>query len=150
MKKFVSLAALSAILLFFTNCGDDPVSAGQNYLDENAKRDGVIVTDSGLQYEVLNEGTGDSPQSNSTVVVHYRGTLIDGTQFDSSYDRGEPATFRVDQVIAGWTEALQLMKVGSEYRLVIPPSLGYGNRGSGALIGPDEVLVFHVELLDIQ
>ena len=122
---------------------------GQKFLDENAKRDGVTVTESGLQYEVITEGSGDKPTAASTVKTHYHGTLIDGTVFDSSYDRGEPVEFPVGGVIKGWTEALQLMSVGSKWRLTIPYQLAYGEQGAGGAIGPFQTLVFDVELLDI-
>lgn len=122
---------------------------GETYLAENAKREGIVTLASGLQYEILNEGTGDKPSRESTVRTHYHGTLIDGTVFDSSYQRGEPAEFPVGGVIAGWTEALQLMPVGSKWRLHIPYQLAYGERGAGASIPPFAALVFDVELLDI-
>lgn len=122
---------------------------GEAFLAENAKRDEVTVTDSGLQYEVLTAGDGDKPQATSTVRTHYHGTLIDGKVFDSSVDRGEPAEFPVNGVIAGWTEALQMMGVGSKWRLYIPYQLAYGERGAGGAIGPYMALVFDVELLAI-
>jgi len=122
---------------------------GQAFLDDNAKRAEVTVLESGLQYEVLTEGTGEKPSASSTVRTHYHGTLTDGTVFDSSVDRGEPAEFPVNGVIAGWTEALQLMGTGSKWRLTIPYSLAYGERGAGGAIGPYATLVFDVELLDI-
>ncbi len=122
---------------------------GQKFLEENAKRDEVTVTDSGLQYEVLATGDGDKPTKDSTVKTHYHGTLINGDVFDSSYDRGQPAEFPVGGVIAGWTEALQLMTVGSKWRLYVPYNLAYGERGAGGKIGPYSTLVFDVELLDI-
>lgn len=122
---------------------------GENYLAENAKRSEVTVTESGLQYEVLSMGTGEVPSASATVRTHYRGTLTDGKQFDSSYDRGQPAEFPVKGVIAGWTEALQLMPVGSKWRLHIPYQLAYGERGAGADIPPYAALVFDIELLDI-
>ncbi len=122
---------------------------GENFLAENAKREGVTVTASGLQYEILSEGEGDKPTASSTVRTHYHGTLTDGTVFDSSYDRGQPAEFPVNGVIAGWTEALQMMPVGSKWRLTIPYNLAYGERGAGGAIGPYQTLVFDVELLAI-
>jgi FKBP-type peptidyl-prolyl cis-trans isomerase len=123
---------------------------GEKFLAENKKKDGVTTTASGLQYEVLTEGDGPTPKATDQVTVHYRGTLIDGTEFDSSYNRGEPVTFPVQGVIAGWTEALQLMKVGSKYRLFIPSNLAYGERGAGQVIGPNATLIFEVELLEIK
>lgn len=122
---------------------------GQVFLDENAKREGVTVTASGLQYEVLVAGDGDKPTASSTVRTHYHGTLIDGTVFDSSVQRNQPAEFPVNGVIAGWTEALQMMSVGSKWKLTIPYDLAYGERGAGGAIGPYATLVFEVELLDI-
>lgn len=121
-----------------------------NFLRENGLRDGVQTTASGLQYEVISGGEGAKPEAGSKVKVHYRGTLINGAEFDSSYGRGNPATFGVNQVIAGWTEALQLMPVGSKWKLFIPPALAYGERGAGRMIGPNEALVFEVELLEIM
>ena len=122
---------------------------GEQFLAENAKREGVHVTDSGLQYEIITEGTGEQPTRNSTVRTHYHGTLIDGTVFDSSVERGQPAEFPVSGVIAGWTEALQMMKVGAKWKLFIPYQLAYGERGAGSAIGPYTALIFEVELLDI-
>lgn len=122
---------------------------GEAYRRENGQRDGVTTTESGLQYEVITQGDGPRPAATDRVSVNYRGTLIDGTEFDSSYESGEPVTFPLNRVIGGWTEALQLMPVGSKYRLVIPPELGYGERGSGANIGPNATLIFEVELLEI-
>ena len=121
----------------------------QAFLEENKKAAGVVVTDSGLQYEILTEGNGAKPTAESTVRVHYTGSLIDGTVFDSSVKRGTPAEFPVGGVIKGWTEALQLMPVGSKWRLTIPHNLAYGERGAGASIPPFATLVFEVELLDI-
>lgn len=120
------------------------------FLEANRVAEGVITTASGLQYKVVTEGTGPLPTAASTVKVHYRGTLIDGTEFDSSHERGEPATFRVGGVIPGWVEALQLMPVGSTYRLFIPAELAYGERGAGPKIGPNAALIFEVELLSIE
>jgi FKBP-type peptidyl-prolyl cis-trans isomerase FklB len=122
---------------------------GDAFLAENAKREGITVTASGLQYEILKAGEGDKPLASSTVRTHYHGTLIDGSIFDSSVDRGEPAEFPVGGVIAGWTEALQLMPVGSKWRLFVPYQLAYGERGAGGQIGPFTSLVFEVELLAI-
>ena len=120
---------------------------GETFLAANKEKDGVVTTDSGLQYRVIVEGTGEKPTAEDTVRVHYRGTLIDGTEFDSSYARGEPAEFQVNRVIAGWTEALQLMSEGAKWELYIPSDLAYGSRGAGADIGPDAVLIFEVELI---
>jgi FKBP-type peptidyl-prolyl cis-trans isomerase FklB len=123
---------------------------GEKFLAENKKKDGVKTTASGLQYKILKEGSGPSPKETDTVVTNYKGTLIDGTEFDSSYKRNEPATFPVNRVIKGWTEALQLMKPGAKYQLFIPSSLGYGERGAGQLIGPNATLIFEVELLSTK
>ena len=122
---------------------------GELFLTENALRTGVVTLDSGLQYEVIDEGYGISPSAEDEVVVHYKGELIDGTVFDSSYDRGEPAKFFVNQVVPGWVEALQLMPEGSKWKLYIPSDLGYGERGAGQAIGPNAVLIFEVELLEV-
>ena len=123
--------------------------AGEAFLAENAKKDGIKVTASGLQYEVITQGSGAVPTASSKVKTHYHGTLIDGTVFDSSVQRGQPIDFPVNGVIAGWTEALQLMPVGSKWRLFIPHNLAYGERGAGASIAPYSALVFEVELLEI-
>ncbi len=122
---------------------------GEEYLKKNREKEGVKVTASGLQYKVLKEGTGISPKATDFVKVHYRGTLIDGTEFDSSYKRNQPAEFQLNQVIPGWTEGLQLMKVGSKFQLTIPSSLGYGERGNQSIPG-NSVLLFDVELLDVK
>jgi len=122
---------------------------GEAFLAENAKKEGITTTSSGLQYEVITEGSGDIPSASATVRTHYRGTLIDGTEFDSSYSRNDPAEFPVGGVIAGWTEALQLMPVGSKWKLYIPYQLAYGERGAGGSIGPYQALVFEIELLAI-
>jgi FKBP-type peptidyl-prolyl cis-trans isomerase FklB len=127
----------------------DVIAAGENFLKENGQRLEVTVTDSGLQYEVLTQGIGEKPTAQSTVSCHYHGTLVDGTVFDSSVERGQPAEFPVSGVIAGWTEALQLMNVGSKYRLYVPSELAYGERGAGGAIGPYQTLVFDVELLAV-
>jgi FKBP-type peptidyl-prolyl cis-trans isomerase len=125
------------------------LEAGKAYLAENATKEGVVTTPSGLQYLVLTEGTGKSPKAKDTVVVHYRGTLLNGAEFDSSYERREPAEFPLNRVIKGWTEGVQLMKEGSKFRFFIPPNLAYGSRGAGIDIGPNETLVFEVELLKV-
>ena len=124
--------------------------ASEAFLAANAEKDGVVVLDSGLQYKVLEAGEGAKPAADDTVEVHYRGTLIDGTEFDSSYARGESITFPVGGVIAGWTEALQLMPVGSKWELYIPSDLAYGPGGTQGVIGPNQALVFEVELLGIE
>lgn len=124
-------------------------AAGESFLAENAKKEGVVVLPSGLQYQVLKEGNGKKPSATDQVKCHYEGTLIDGTIFDSSYQRNEPATFGLNQVIAGWTEGVQLMSEGSKYRFFIPYNLAYGERGAGAQIPPFAALVFDVELLKV-
>lgn len=125
-------------------------TASEAFLKENAEKEDVVVLDSGLQYKVLEEGEGKSPQADSVVTVNYRGSLVDGTEFDSSYSRNQPATFPVDGVIPGWTEALPLMKEGAKWKLFIPSDLAYGERGAGEKIGPNSALVFEVELLSIE
>lgn len=122
---------------------------GEAFLAENAQREGVFTTDSGLQYEVVEMGEGARPSAEDTVTVHYTGTLIDGTRFDSSVDRGEPATFALNRVISGWTEGLQLMPEGSKFRFYIPADLAYGGRSMGEVIGPNSTLIFDVELLKV-
>src|SRR5690349_4610362 len=123
---------------------------GDAFLAENKSKDGVVTLPSGLQYKILTEGTGPKPTPTDSVVCNYKGTLLDNTEFDSSYKRGQPATFPVTGVIKGWTEALQLMPVGSKWQLFIPPELAYGERGAGGQIGPNATLIFEVELLSIQ
>ncbi|MGA7162167.1 MAG: FKBP-type peptidyl-prolyl cis-trans isomerase [Bacteroidota bacterium] len=129
---------------------DENKKEGEAFLDANKKRDSVITLASGLQYKVIVEGKGNMPALTDTVTTNYRGTLIDGTEFDNSYKRGEPATFPVNGVIPGWTEALQHMKVGSKWQLFIPSNLAYGERGAGQTIGPNATLIFEVELLSIK
>lgn len=131
------------------NMAKQAMAAGEAFLEENAQKDGIIVTESGLQYEILVEGNGDKPSAESVVSTHYHGTLIDGTVFDSSVERGQPAQFPVNRVIAGWTEALQKMPTGSKWRLYIPHDLAYGPQGSGGKIPPYSALIFDVELLEI-
>ena len=126
------------------------ITAGVEFLAANSKKEGVTTLDSGLQYEVMNEGSGEKPSLTSTVTTHYHGTTIDGKVFDSSVQRGSPASFPVNGVIAGWTEALQLMPVGSKWKLFVPSDLAYGERGAGEAITPHATLIFEVELLDIK
>ncbi len=123
---------------------------GEAFLAANKSKEGVVTLPSGLQYKILKAGTGPKPTASDSVVCNYRGTLIDGKEFDSSYKRGEPATFPVSGVIKGWTEALQLMPVGSKWQLFVPADLAYGERGAGADIGPNSTLIFEVELISIQ
>jgi FKBP-type peptidyl-prolyl cis-trans isomerase len=130
--------------------GDTNMKEGTDFLAANKTKDGVVTLPSGLQYKIITAGTGAKPGPTDTVTVNYRGTLINGTEFDSSYKRGQPASFPVNRVIAGWTEALQLMPVGSKWQLFIPSNLAYGERGAGGMIGPNTMLIFEVELLSIQ
>lgn len=151
----ISLQEAQQILQkYFTELEQEMTAAekerGKAFLDENAKRSGVKVTASGLQYEVLEATLGRKPKATDTVRVHYEGTLIDGTVFDSSYRRGEPISFPLNQVIKGWTEGLQLMGIGSKYKFFIPYNLAYGERGAGQQIPPYATLIFTVELLDIE
>ncbi len=156
--KWIAAAAVLVILVaalvwagtrFATATSSAPTPDGAAYLAANKHKPGVHTTASGLQYEVLTEGTGPKPTAADTVTVHYVGKLIDGTTFDSSVDRGQPATFPLRNVIPGWTEGVALMPTGSRYRFTIPPDLGYGERGAGGVIPPNAVLVFEVELLGI-
>ena len=126
------------------------IAAGKAFREKNAQAANVKELDSGIQYKVIEAGTGEKPSVEDTVVVHYRGTDVNGEQFDSSYERGEPATFQINQVIKGWQEVLPMMQVGAKWQVVIPPELGYGERGAGAAIGPGETLVFDIELLEIK
>lgn len=130
--------------------GDRNKKEGEKFLADNKKKEGVVTTASGLQYKVITKGTGASPKATDTVSVHYKGTLIDGKEFDSSYRRGQPASFPVNGVIKGWTEALLLMKVGAKWQVLIPSELAYGERGAGRDIGPNSTLIFEVELLSIK
>lgn len=151
--KITEEEANTLVQKFFESAGErvgqTNLEEGNAFLESNKSREGVTTTESGLQYEVITAGTGAKPTADDQVRVHYHGTLIDGTVFDSSVDRGEPATFGVGQVIKGWTEALQLMSVGSKWKVFIPSELAYGERGAGNDIGPNSTLVFEVELLEI-
>lgn len=129
---------------------EENAKVSADFLAENAKKDGIKVTESGLQYEVITEGDGASPKATDVVKVHYEGTLISGQIFDSSIKRGEPVEFPLNQVIPGWTEGVQLMKVGSKYRFFIPSNLAYGEQGAGGMIAPNSALIFEVELLEIK
>ena len=129
---------------------EENLARGKAFLEENGKKEGVVTLPSGLQYKVIQPGTGASPSSTDKVTVQYKGMLIDGTEFDSSYKRGQPAIFQANQVIAGWNEALQLMKAGAKWELFIPAGLAYGNRGIGDIIKPNSTLIFEVELLAVE
>jgi FKBP-type peptidyl-prolyl cis-trans isomerase FklB len=129
---------------------DNNIETGKKFLEENKKKTGVIELPDGMQYMVMKTGTGPKPTETDTVVTHYHGTLIDGTVFDSSVDRGEPAEFPVGAVIKGWTEALQMMNVGSKWKLFVPPAMAYGDRAAGPQIGPNSTLIFEVELISIK
>lgn len=133
-----------------TSMSQSPADKGQEFLKENAKQEGVKTTASGLQYKVLREGSGKQPSATDTVEVNYEGKLINGTVFDSSYKRGQSISFPLNQVIPGWTEGVQLMKEGAKYQFYIPSNLAYGPRGAGGLIGPNETLIFDVELIKVQ
>jgi FKBP-type peptidyl-prolyl cis-trans isomerase FkpA len=152
---FSTLIAIALSFTIFTqaNAGipDEIKKAGEKFLAENAKKPNIKTTASGLQYEVLTEGTGKTkPTATSNVTVHYKGTTIDGKEFDSSYSRGEPTSFPLNGVIPGWTEGVQLMTEGAKYRFFIPPNLAYGESGAGSAIGPNETLIFEVELIKIN
>ena len=129
---------------------DIALAKGEKFLQDNATKEGVVTTASGLQYKVITEGTGKSPKATDTVLVHYAGTLINGNEFDSSYKRKEPIEFPLNRVIPGWTEGVQLMKEGAKYRFFIPSKLAYGKQGAGRDIGPNEALIFDVELLKVR
>jgi FKBP-type peptidyl-prolyl cis-trans isomerase len=170
MKKILAIAMVALLMTGMASCGGNNTSEttnteeatpeygqqikdnktiGREFLEENAKNDSVTQTQSGLQYMVLKEGTGAKPGPTDEVTVHYTGRLLDGTVFDSSVERGEPATFPLDKVIPGWTEGLQLMSEGSKYRLFIPSELAYGSKGSGDKILPNSTLIFDVELIKV-
>lgn len=155
METLINVEQAGEILVAYQQKADEAkgaetIAKGEAYLKSNAEEDGVSVTESGLQYTVLTEAEGPKPQATDSVTVHYRGTLLDGTEFDSSYSRGQPATFQLNQVIPGWTEGVQLMSEGSKFKFVIPYQLAYGERGAGASIGPYETLIFEVELIKIN
>jgi len=151
LKSLVCTGVAAAVLAFAATSVNAAPVKGEEFLKENAKKEGVKTLPSGLQYKVIKEGEGKSPKATDTVSVHYRGTLLDGTEFDSSIKRGEPAEFPVNGVIKGWTEALQLMKQGAKWMLYIPANLAYGARGTpGGPIGPNETLIFEVELLKVK
>jgi FKBP-type peptidyl-prolyl cis-trans isomerase len=153
-----AISIITVILIGFTmfslanaTTPEENKAAGIAFLAENAKKPNIVTTASGLQYEVLAPGTGTaSPSATDSVTVHYKGTTIDGEEFDSSYSRGEPATFPLNRVISGWTEGVQLMKEGAKYRFFIPSELAYGEQGAGRAIGPNAALIFDVELIKIQ
>jgi FKBP-type peptidyl-prolyl cis-trans isomerase len=130
--------------------GETNIEKGKKFLEENKAKEGVVTLKSGLQYKILKKGTGASPKATDTVKCQYRGTTIDGKEFDSSYERDEPAKFALNRVIKGWTEGLQLMKEGGKWQFFVPAALGYGERGAGQNIGPNEVLIFEIELIGIE
>jgi len=152
-EKITAEASNQVVTEFLTELSKEAskglIEEGEKFLSENGKREGVTTLESGLQYEVITEGSGEKPTINSQVTTHYHGTLLDGTVFDSSVARQQPATFGVGQVIKGWTEALQLMSVGSKWKLFIPYNLAYGEQGAGGAIKPYSTLIFEVELLEI-
>ncbi len=148
--RIVSLIIVLALALISLANAQSGLQEGQRFLKENATKPGVKTTSSGLQFKVLQEGTGKSPKATDVVVVNYRGTLINGKEFDSSYKAGKPIEFPLNRVIPGWTEGVQLMKEGAKYEFYIPPNLAYGSRGAGGVIGPDETLIFEVELLKVK
>ena len=148
--RIASLTIAFALAFVSWAAAQSGLQEGQRFLKENATKAGVNTTASGLQYKVLTEGTGKSPKATDVVVVNYRGTLINGKEFDSSYKSGKPIEFPLNRVIPGWTEGVQLMKEGAKYEFYIPPNLAYGSRGAGGVIGPDETLIFEVELLKVK
>ena len=143
LRALLSIITLAAILT-------SPAHGAEDFLSQNMKKKGVVSLPSGLQYKVLQKGKGKKPKATDSVTVHYRGTLIDGTEFDSSYKRKQPATFPLNRVIKGWTEGLQLMREGAKYELYIPSTLAYGSRSAGRLIKPNSTLVFEVELIKVN
>ena len=149
IKRMLTLAAMATLFFTHTTMAQSALQTGQAFLAENATQPGVKQTSSGLQYVIINPGEGRSPKATDSVKVNYRGTLLNGTEFDSSYKRNEPIEFPLNGVIKGWTEGLQLIKEGGKIKLFIPSNLAYGSRGAGGLIGPDETLIFEVELLKV-
>lgn len=149
-KSLLAAVCAALITLTHTSMAQTALEKGRAFLAENATKPGVQQTSSGLQYLIVNPGEGRSPKATDTVKVNYRGTLIDGTEFDSSYKRNEPIEFPLNGVIAGWTEGLQLLKEGGKIQLFIPSNLAYGPRGAGGVIGPDETLIFEVDLLKVR
>jgi FKBP-type peptidyl-prolyl cis-trans isomerase FkpA len=151
LRRLLCTAFGAALTLApFSVMAESPLEKGEKFLAENKTKEGVKTTASGLQYKVLTEGSGKKPSATDTVVCHYRGTLLDGTEFDSSYKRNEPAEFPLNRVIPGWTEGVQLMNEGSKFQFFIPSKLAYGEHGAGGVIGPDETLIFEVELIKIK
>jgi len=150
MNRIILAAGIFSATLLNTGMAQTSLDKGKAFLAENATKPGVKQTPSGLQYKILEPGTGKSPKATDTVLVNYRGTLLDGTEFDSSYKRNEPIEFPLNRVIPGWTEGVQLIKEGGKVQLFIPPNLAYGSSGAGAAIGPDETLIFEVELLKVR
>lgn len=153
MKHFITILAALGVSVTLSSplmSQTSNLEQGQAFLKANASKPGVKTTSSGLQYLVLQEGKGKTPKSTDTVLVHYKGNLLDGTEFDSSYKRNEPISFPLNGVIPGWTEGVQLMKEGGKIRLFIPSALAYGSRGAGGVIPPDSTLVFEIELLKVQ
>jgi FKBP-type peptidyl-prolyl cis-trans isomerase len=153
IKTLVAACAVTATLALTTSsimAQSSNLEKGQTFLKENASKPGVKTTPSGLQYKVITEGNGKSPKATDTVLVHYKGTTIDGTEFDSSYKRNEPISFPLNGVIPGWTEGVQLMKEGGKVELFIPSNLAYGSQGAGGVIPPDSTLIFDIELLKVQ
>ena len=155
IKSILTASAVALTLTLNTSIimaqdASSNLAQGQAFLKENSTKPGVHTTSSGLQYKVITEGHGKSPKPTDTVLVHYRGTTIDGTEFDSSYKRNEPISFPLNGVIPGWTEGVQLMKEGGKIQLFIPSNLAYGSRGAGGVIAPDSTLVFDIELLKVQ
>ncbi len=150
MKKLFPVIALALAAFLHTTMAQTALEQGKAFLAENSTKPGVQQTASGLQYKILEPGTGKAPKATDVVLVNYRGTLLNGTEFDSSYKRNEPIEFPLNRVIPGWTEGVQLIKEGGKIQLFIPPDLAYGSRGAGGAIGPDETLIFEVELLKVR